>query len=177
MSDQTSQAPGSSPRRRGPLASRRARLILVLVAASAAITVMAFYFAGPAMTHWVTPEELAAQGEIEGQRWRVGGRVVPDSIVEESGRPVRFEVQGEFGGRTLIHYDGVVPGLFGPMAFVIVAGTANADGALMGDEVVIRHEDEFFSDMPPEDSISRFFVPTPTPTPTETPDPTPTPAD
>ncbi len=163
----TDQHPGGAQahaRRRRFLASRRSRLILVLVAASAAITVMAFYFAGPAMTHWVTPEELAAQGEVEGQRWRVGGRVVPDSIVEQGGRPVRFEVQGEYGGRTLIHYDGVVPDLFGPMAFVIVAGTATAEGELMGDEVIIRHEDEFFSDMPPDDSISRYFVPTPEPT-------------
>jgi cytochrome c-type biogenesis protein CcmE len=149
-------------RRRSPaelLSSRRSRLILLMVVATASITVLAFYAAGPAMSHWVTPEELAARENIEGQRWRVGGRVVPDSIVESAGRPVRFEVQGESGLRTLVHYDGVVPGLFGPMAFVIVEGTATGRNEISGDNVIIRHEDEFFSEPPPEGSISSYFVP------------------
>jgi cytochrome c-type biogenesis protein CcmE len=88
--------------------------------------------------------------------------VVPESIIEESGRPVQFEVQGEDGGRTLINYDGVVPGLFGPMAFVIVEGRAVSATELDGDRVIIRHEDEFYSETPPEGSISRYYVPTPT---------------
>lgn len=147
---------------RGPLGSQRGRLLLLVLVGAASIAVLAFTAVGPAMSHWVTPEEMAARTNIEGQRLRVGGRVVPDSIVEESGRPVRFEVEGESGARTLIHYDGgVVPGLFGPMAFVIVEGSAVSTQELEGDHVIIRHEDEFYSEMPPEDSISRYYVPTP----------------
>lgn len=148
---------------RGPLRSQRGRLLLLMLVGTLSITVLAFTAAGPAMSHWVTPEEMAARDQVEGQRLRVGGRVVPDSIVEVSGRPVRFEVLGEDGGRTLINYDGVVPGLFGPMAFVIVEGRAVSANELDGDQVIIRHEDEFYSETPPEDSISRYYVPTPTP--------------
>lgn len=144
---------------RGPLRSQRGRLLLLLLVGALSITVLAFTAAGPAMSHWVTPEEMAARQDIEGQRLRVGGRVVPESIVEESGRPVEFVVQGEEGGSTLIHYDGVVPGLFGPMAFVIVEGRAISGTELEGDQVIIRHEDEFYSETPPDDSISKYYVP------------------
>ncbi len=153
---------GRSPKSRGPLRSQRNRLLILMGVATLSITVLAANAAGPAMSHWVTPEEMAAREEVVDQRMRVGGRVVPDSIIEVAGRPVQFVVRGEDGGETLINYDGVVPGLFGPMAFVIVEGRAVSHSELNGDQVIIRHEDEFYADTPPEDSISRYYVPTPT---------------
>jgi cytochrome c-type biogenesis protein CcmE len=126
------------------MSSRRARLVAILVVASLGISVLAVQAAGSSLSYYVTPDEFAKQIDVQDKRWRVGGRVVEDSIVEENGRPVSFVIQSEDGLQTMnISYDGVKPNLFGPRAFVIVEGTADAPGHLKATSVIIKHESEF----------------------------------
>ncbi|MYE45751.1 MAG: cytochrome c maturation protein CcmE [Chloroflexi bacterium] len=129
---------------RGPLASQRARLLAILVIATIAITALAFQaFDG---AYYTTPEEFAQEIDAEGRRWRVGGRVVDGTIVEQNGRPVSWVIEGEAGETMRIEYDGVVPGLFSPRAFVVVEGVAAGEGLLQATSVIIRHEPEFVTD-------------------------------
>jgi len=129
---------------RGPLASQRGRLIAILVIATAAISAMAVQaFDG---AYYATPEEFAQELDAEGRRWRVGGRVVDGTIVEQNGRPVSWVIEGEEGETMRIEYDGAVPGLFGPRAFVVVEGVAAGEGLLDATSVIIRHEPEFVTD-------------------------------
>jgi cytochrome c-type biogenesis protein CcmE len=80
----------------------------------------------------------------------VGGRVVGDSIVEEGGRPVRFDIAGDAGERMTISYtEGAIPNLFGPNAFVVVEGVAAGTGVIDASSVIIKHEDEFLTGTPP----------------------------
>jgi cytochrome c-type biogenesis protein CcmE len=126
------------------LSSRRSRLVAILVVASLGISVLAVQAAGSSLSYYVTPDEFAKQIDVQDKRWRVGGRVVEDSIVEENGRPVSFVIQSEDGLQTMnISYDGVKPNLFGPRAFVIVEGTADTPGHLNATSVIIKHESEF----------------------------------
>ena len=128
----------------GPLASRRARLIAILVIATAAITALAVQaFDG---AYYATPEEFAQEIDPEGRRWRVGGRVVDGTIVEQNGRPVSWVIEGEEGETMRIEYDGIVPDLFTPRAFVVVEGVAAGEGVLQATSVIIRHEPEFVTD-------------------------------
>ncbi len=128
----------------GPLASRRGRLVAILVIATAAITAMAVQaFDG---AYYTTPEEFAQEIDAEGRRWRVGGRVVDGTIVEENGRPVSWVIEGEEGETMRIEYDGIVPDLFTPRAFVVVEGVAAGEGLLQATSVIIRHEPEFVTD-------------------------------
>ncbi len=128
-------------------ASRRARLVGMLVVASVAISVLAFSAAGSSMSYYVTPDEFANQIDVADKRWRVGGRVVEDTIVEENGRPVSFVIQSEDGLQQMdISYDGIKPNLFGPRAFVIVEGVADSPGHLQASSVIIKHESEFVTD-------------------------------
>jgi cytochrome c-type biogenesis protein CcmE len=128
-------------------ASRRARLVGILVVASVAISVLAFSAAGSSMSYYVTPDEFANQIDVADRRWRVGGRVVEDTIVEENGRPVSFVIQSEDGLKQMdISYDGIKPNLFGPRAFVIVEGVADSPGHLQASSVIIKHESEFVTD-------------------------------
>ena len=130
--------------RSGPLASRRGRLVAILVIATLAITAMAVQaFDG---AYYTTPEEFAQELDTEGRRWRVGGRVVDGTVVEEHGRPVSWMIEGEHGETMRIEYDGVVPDLFTPRAFVVVEGVAAGDGLLQATSVIIRHEPEFVTD-------------------------------
>ncbi len=128
-------------------ASRRARLVGILVVASVAISVLAFSAAGSSMSYYVTPDEFANQIDVTDRRWRVGGRVVEDTIVEENGRPVSFVFQSEVGlSQMYMSYDGIKPNLFGPRAFVIVEGVADSPGHLQASSVIIKHESEFVTD-------------------------------
>ena len=127
-------------------ATRRARLLALLLVATGAISVLAVSAAGSSLSYYATPEEFAQKLDTQGTRWRVGGRVVEDSIVEQNGRPVSFDIQGEQGQRMSIAYDGVKPNLFGPRAFVVVEGTTSAPGRLTASSVIIKHESEFVTD-------------------------------
>ena len=116
----------------------------ILVIATVAITAMAVQaFDG---AYYTTPEEFAQELDPDGRRWRVGGRVVDGTVVEENGRPVSWVIEGEHGETMRIEYDGVVPDLFTPRAFVVVEGVAAGDGLLQATSVIIRHEPEFVTD-------------------------------
>lgn len=131
------------------LASRRARLVAVLVLATAAVSVLAVSAAGGTFSYYVTPEEFAQQLDTEGKRWRVGGRVVEGTIVERNGRPVAWEIVGDGGERMNISYEsGPLPSLFGPWAFVVIDGEADGPSSLLASKVIIKHEDEFLKDDP-----------------------------
>jgi len=45
---------------------------------------------------------------------------------------------------------GVVPNLFGPYALVVVEGMGRAGARVEADSILIKHENEFFADRPPE---------------------------
>jgi cytochrome c-type biogenesis protein CcmE len=139
------------------LASTRGRLVLLLIVASLAILALAWNAASGSLSYYSTPEEFATRFADEGSgetRWRVGGRVVDGSIVERNGRPVAWDIVGEGGERLSVTYDGVVPDLFGPFTFVVIDGVASSATLLHASEVRIKHENEFFADTPPEDTIS-----------------------
>ena len=128
----------------GPLAGRRGRLVAILAIATVAITALAVQaFDG---AYYATPEEFAQELDPEGRRWRVGGRVVDGTIVEANGRPVSWTIVGDEGETMRIEYDGVVPDLFTPRAFVVVEGVAVGEGVLEATSVIIRHEPEFVTD-------------------------------
>ncbi len=140
------------------MANRRARLVLLLVVATGAITILAAQAAGSSLSYYLEPHEYLADPTLEGTRVRVAGRVDGDTVVEVAGRPVAFDIVGDNDDRLAITFEeGVVPNLFGPYALVVVEGRGVA-GGVTADSLIIKHEDEFFSDMPPSDSISSHFV-------------------
>lgn len=141
-------------------ANRRTRLVVLLLVATAAISVLAFRAAGASVSYYLTPAEYLADPTLEGTRVRVAGRVVEGSIVHVAGRPVAFDIFGDDNDVISVTYeDGVVPNLFTEYALVVAEGTG-VPGGVDASSIIIKHEDEMFSEMPPSDSISSHFVPT-----------------
>lgn len=131
------------------LGSRRAQLIAVLLGVSFLVTVLAVQAADDTLSYYVTPEEFAQKVDPAGTRWRVGGRVLEGTVVEDGGRPSRFEIVGEHGERMTIAYtSGPVPNLFGPGAFVVAEGASTGPGQLNASSVIIKHENEFLTGTP-----------------------------
>ncbi|HJM75960.1 MAG TPA: cytochrome c maturation protein CcmE [Dehalococcoidia bacterium] len=139
----------------GLFASRRSRLVALLLVATAAVSVLVVVSAGASLSYYVTPEEYQEQSTGDDTRWRVAGRVVGESIVEVDGRPISFTMLGYEGTTVEVAYDGGYPSLFGPNALVIVEGVSGPGGGIDASSVIIKHENEFVTD--PEDT--RAFVP------------------
>ncbi|MEI7926802.1 MAG: cytochrome c maturation protein CcmE [Chloroflexota bacterium] len=143
----------------GILTSRRARLVALLLVATAAISALAFRAAGESVSYYITPEEFLRNERLHDQRVRVAGRVIEGTIQEQAGRPIAFQIMGDANDKVQIDYPkGVVPNLFGPYALVIVEGTGRRGGHVQADSIIIKHENEFYADKPPDDSISSHFV-------------------
>jgi cytochrome c-type biogenesis protein CcmE len=144
-----SGAPGGSTTGSAFLGSRRAQLIAVLLGVAFLVTVLAVQAADDTLSYYVTPEEFAQEVNPGSNRWRVGGRVVEGTVVEDGGRPSRFEIVGEHGERMTISYPaGAVPSLFGPGAFVVVEGSSEGAQQLRASSVIIKHENEFLTGTP-----------------------------
>ena len=141
------------------LGSRRARLVLLLLVSTVAISTLAFRAAGSSVSYYITPVEFMSNARFHDARVRVAGRVVEGSIQEQAGRPVAFTIEGDQKDRVQVDYPkGVVPNLFGPWALVIVEGKGRAGNLVHADSIIIKHENEFFEGAPPEGSISSHFV-------------------
>jgi len=143
----------------GLMTSRRARLVALLLVATGAISALAFRAAGDSVSYYITPQEFLRNERLLDQRVRVAGRVVEGTIRQEAGRPIAFEIMGDANDRVMVDYPkGVVPNLFGPYALVVVEGTGRRGGQVDADSIIIKHENEFYADQPPDDSISSHFV-------------------
>lgn len=143
----------------GIMSSRRARLVGLLLVATAAISVLAFRAAGTSVSYYITPAEFMESTHLQTARVRVAGRVVEGSVVEQAGRPIAFTIEGDASDRVQVDYpEGVVPNLFGPWALVVVEGTGRGAGLVEADSILIKHENEFYAGDPPAGSISARFV-------------------
>ena len=145
----------------GLLSSNRNRLLLLLIVSTIGIGMLAWKAASGDISYYVEPDQFLAQIEDgDTSRWRVGGRVVDGTIVEQNGRPVAFDIEGEEGSRLSITYQGIVPNLFTAGAFVVIEGSLDGSGeTLTASNVIIKHENEFFADPPPPESPSSNLVP------------------
>ena len=130
----------------GLFASRRSRLVALLLVATAAVSVLVVVSAGASLSYYVTPEEYQQQSTGDDTRWRIAGRVIGESIVEVDGRPISFTILGYEGVTVEVAYDGGYPSLFGPNTLVIVEGVSGPGGGIDASSVIVKHENEFVTD-------------------------------
>lgn len=95
------------------------------------------------------------EGNIPEQRtFRVGGLVVPGSVVRKFGElEVKFSVT-DTKNVLDIYYSGILPDLFSEGQGIVAHGSMNADGNFEADTVLAKHDENY---MPPEvaDSLAK----------------------
>ena len=95
-------------------------------------------------------------GDVPDNRtFRVGGLVVPDSVVRKSGDlEVKFSVTDTQNSLD-IYYSGLLPDLFREGQGIIAHGTLAEDGRFEADTVLAKHDENY---MPPEvaDSLAKY---------------------
>nr|WP_246884434.1 cytochrome c maturation protein CcmE [Pseudomonas chlororaphis] len=94
-----------------------------------------------------TPTQIA-NGEAPHDTWiRAGGMVAMGSLQRSADSlDVRFVVT-DFNKSVTITYRGILPDLFREGQGIVALGKLNADGVVVADEVLAKHDEKY---MPPE---------------------------
>ncbi|MEM0911125.1 MAG: cytochrome c maturation protein CcmE [Pseudomonadota bacterium] len=134
---------------------RKKRLIAVtsvVVLFAAATTVMLFSLSG-SIDVFYTPTEIhegkESTGQIPtvGQRIRIGGLVVPGSVVRDgSSLSVRFDLM-DTGPKVTVEFNGILPDLFREGQGIVATGVLQTPTLVVAQEVLAKHDEEY---MPPE---------------------------
>jgi cytochrome c-type biogenesis protein CcmE len=89
-----------------------------------------------------SPTDVVEKHVKPGVRIRLGGLVVPGSIVRGDSLTVRFEVSD--GNRALpVNYQGILPDLFREGQGVIAEGTLDGTGQFKADSVLAKHDETY----------------------------------
>nr|WP_319389681.1 cytochrome c maturation protein CcmE [uncultured Cohaesibacter sp.] len=94
------------------------------------------------ITFFMSPSEIAEKGVEPGQRIRLGGLVVDDSVVRSDNAHVTFVVT-DGGAEIKVAYAGILPDLFREGQGVVTEGALNADGSFTADTVLAKHDENY----------------------------------
>ncbi len=89
-----------------------------------------------------SPTDLVEKHIAPGTRIRLGGLVVPGSIVKEKDLNVRFEVSD--GNKEIgVKYQGILPDLFREGQGVVTEGVLDGTGGFKADTVLAKHDERY----------------------------------
>lgn len=89
-----------------------------------------------------SPTDVTEKHVAPGTRLRLGGLVVPGSIVKGKDLNVRFEVTD--GNKAVaVSYQGILPDLFREGQGVVTEGVLDPSGALKADSVLAKHDERY----------------------------------
>ena len=119
-----------------------ALLLGVVIAASLII-----YGLSKNMVYFYTPTQVINKEAPINKSIRVGGMVVPGSIIKsKSSLNVIFQIN-DLKNTISISYDGLLPDLFGENQGVVVTGYLDSKSNFVANEVLAKHDENY---MPPE---------------------------
>lgn len=126
--------------------NQRLLLVTVAVALTGAATALVLSALDENIAFFAGPSELVA-GELDtGQRLRLGGLVVHDSVVHGADGEVLFQLTDE-AAAVDVRYVGVLPDLFREGQGIVALGAMTSAGVFAADEVLAKHDEGY---MPPE---------------------------
>ncbi len=119
-----------------------ALLLGVVIAASLII-----YGLSKNMVYFYTPTQVINKEAPINKSIRVGGMVVPGSIIKsKSSLNVIFQIN-DLKNTISVSYDGLLPDLFGENQGVVVTGSLDSKSNFVANEVLAKHDENY---MPPE---------------------------
>ncbi|WP_426113211.1 cytochrome c maturation protein CcmE [Pseudomonas sp. DSP3-2-2] len=130
-----------------PLRKKRLLIIVAILAGVAVAVTLALSALKENINLFYTPSQIANGEAPYDTRIRAGGMVEKGSL-QRSGDSldVRFIVT-DFNKSVTITYRGILPDLFREGQGIVALGKLNADGVVVADEVLAKHDEKY---MPPE---------------------------
>jgi cytochrome c-type biogenesis protein CcmE len=89
-----------------------------------------------------SPTEVLQQQLVAGTRLRIGGLVKEGSVTRGDNLNIRFAVT-DGKSDIPVHYQGIVPDLFREGQGVVAEGKLEADGTLVADTVLAKHDERY----------------------------------
>ncbi|MFQ7898964.1 cytochrome c maturation protein CcmE [Stutzerimonas degradans] len=130
-----------------PVRKKRLFIVLAILTGVGIAVALALSALQQNINLFYTPTQIANGEAPEGTRIRAGGLVETGSVQRSSDSlSVSFRVTD--GVETVtINYQGILPDLFREGQGIVALGRVNADGVLVADEVLAKHDENY---MPPE---------------------------
>ena len=118
--------------------SKRARVVVALAVIAGSLVWVAARGLSSSLVYYNTPTDLLRKGPTAvGDRSRLGGYVVPGTVVRRGGA-IRFVVTDDTTRMTVVD-TGSVPELFRAGQGVVVEGFLGHDGSFHADTVLVKH--------------------------------------
>ena len=125
--------------------TRKQKRLAVIVGGLAILGVAAglvLYALRDTIVFFYTPSEVAQKNLIPGTRLRLGGLVEKGSISRAAGTTVTFIVT-DLTKTMNVSYVGQLPDLFREGQGVVAEGVLDANGALIADTVLAKHDEKY----------------------------------
>ena len=130
-----------------PVRKKRLFIILGILAGVGAAVALALSALQQNINLFYTPTQIAAGDAPRDTRIRAGGMVRKGSLTRSADSlDVQFVVT-DFAKDVTIRYRGILPDLFREGQGIVALGRLNAEGVLVADEVLAKHDEKY---MPPE---------------------------
>jgi cytochrome c-type biogenesis protein CcmE len=130
-----------------PVRKKRLIIVLAIVVGVGAAVGLALSALQQNINLFYTPTQIA-NGEVpEGVRIRAGGMVKEGSLKRSEDSLLVEFVAGDGAAEVTMRYQGILPDLFREGQGIVALGRLNADGVLVADEVLAKHDENY---MPPE---------------------------
>jgi cytochrome c-type biogenesis protein CcmE len=130
-----------------PVRKKRLFIVLAILAGVGIAVSLALSALQENINLFYTPTQIAAGEAPEGTRIRAGGMVEEGSVQRSNDSlTVSFRVT-DYAEAVTIQSQGILPDLFREGQGIVALGRVNADGVLVADEVLAKHDENY---MPPE---------------------------
>lgn len=130
-----------------PVRKKRLLIILAILAGVGIAVGLALSALQQNINLFYTPTQIAGGEAPKDTRIRAGGMVKKGSLSRSADSlDVQFVVT-DFAKDVTIRYRGILPDLFREGQGIVALGRLNADGVLVADEVLAKHDEKY---MPPE---------------------------
>ena len=130
-----------------PVRKKRLFIILGILAGVGIAVGLALSALQQNINLFYTPTQIAAGEAPKDTRIRAGGMVKEGSVSRSADSlDVQFVVT-DFAKDVTIRYRGILPDLFREGQGIVALGRVNAEGVLVADEVLAKHDENY---MPPE---------------------------
>lgn len=130
-----------------PLRKQRLMIVAVIVVGASLATALIATALKDNLNLFYEPERIAAGDAPLGRKIRVGGMVVPGSIVRDAETLAVTFVLTDYSADVAVQYQGILPDLFAEDAGAVATGMLNAEGIFMAEQVLAKHDEKY---MPPE---------------------------
>ncbi|WP_028239450.1 cytochrome c maturation protein CcmE [Stutzerimonas azotifigens] len=130
-----------------PVRKKRLYIVLAILAGVGIAVALALSALQQNINLFYTPSQIAHGEAPEGTRIRAGG-LVEQGSVQRHPETLSVDFRVTDGAETVtIRYQGILPDLFREGQGIVALGRVDADGVLVADEVLAKHDENY---MPPE---------------------------